>query len=131
MRTGDAGYARTEPDGRISLRARVISLDGKTVLDVHEWAANLVSPSGPRPPQPCSARAPVTCSACQPTTHGLRAWPNSAPGPAWLADRDVADQSAVTSRCTSIVAIARSQETQRNSYRLVRCADPSRKRDPS
>ncbi|MFC7530526.1 hydroxymethylbilane synthase [Actinoplanes sp. GCM10030250] len=33
-----AGYARTEPDGRISLRARVISLDGKTVLDAHEWA---------------------------------------------------------------------------------------------
>ncbi|MDR7276834.1 hydroxymethylbilane synthase [Catenuloplanes atrovinosus] len=38
-----AGYARTEPDGRISLRARVISLDGKTVLDVHEWAADPVT----------------------------------------------------------------------------------------
>ncbi|MEV6299217.1 hydroxymethylbilane synthase [Actinoplanes sp. NPDC051861] len=37
-----AGYARTEPDGRISLRARVISLDGKTVLDVHEWASDPV-----------------------------------------------------------------------------------------
>ncbi|WP_328464883.1 hydroxymethylbilane synthase [Actinoplanes sp. NBC_00393] len=37
-----AGYARTEPDGRISLRARVISLDGKTVLDAHEWAADPV-----------------------------------------------------------------------------------------
>ncbi|MEV4279401.1 hydroxymethylbilane synthase [Actinoplanes xinjiangensis] len=36
------GYARTEPDGRISLRARVISLDGKTVLDAHEWAADPV-----------------------------------------------------------------------------------------
>ncbi|GAA1600575.1 hydroxymethylbilane synthase [Actinoplanes couchii] len=36
------GYARTEPDGRISLRARVISLDGKTVLDAHEWAADSV-----------------------------------------------------------------------------------------
>ncbi|GLY00777.1 MULTISPECIES: hydroxymethylbilane synthase [Actinoplanes] len=35
-----AGYARTEPDGRISLRARVISLDGKTVLDAHEWATD-------------------------------------------------------------------------------------------
>ena len=38
-----AGYARTEPDGRISLRARVISLDGKTVLDVHEWASDPVT----------------------------------------------------------------------------------------
>jgi hydroxymethylbilane synthase len=38
-----AGYAHTEPDGRISLRARVISLDGKTVLDVHEWAADPVT----------------------------------------------------------------------------------------
>jgi hydroxymethylbilane synthase len=36
------GYARTEPDGRISLRARVISLDGKTVLDAHEWASDPV-----------------------------------------------------------------------------------------
>jgi hydroxymethylbilane synthase len=36
------GYARTEPDGRISLRARVISLDGKTVLDAHEWAPDPV-----------------------------------------------------------------------------------------
>ncbi|MEV0896450.1 hydroxymethylbilane synthase [Actinoplanes sp. NPDC049802] len=36
------GYARTEPDGRISLRARVISLDGKTVLDAHEWATDPV-----------------------------------------------------------------------------------------
>jgi hydroxymethylbilane synthase len=38
-----AGYARTEPDGRISLRARVISLDGKIVLDVHEWATDPVT----------------------------------------------------------------------------------------
>ena len=37
------GYARTEPDGRISLRARVISLDAKTVLDVHEWATDPVT----------------------------------------------------------------------------------------
>ncbi|MEV6597093.1 hydroxymethylbilane synthase [Actinoplanes sp. NPDC051346] len=29
--------ARTEPDGRLHLRARVIGLDGKDVLDVHEW----------------------------------------------------------------------------------------------
>jgi hydroxymethylbilane synthase len=36
------GYARTEPDGRISLRARVVSLDGKTVLDAHEWASDPV-----------------------------------------------------------------------------------------
>ncbi|RAK40558.1 hydroxymethylbilane synthase [Actinoplanes lutulentus] len=35
-----AGYARIEPDGRIGLRARVISLDGKTVLDAHEWATD-------------------------------------------------------------------------------------------
>lgn len=32
-----AGYARTEPDGRISLHARVLTRDGKTVLDAHEW----------------------------------------------------------------------------------------------
>lgn len=37
------GYAHTEPDGRISLRARVISLDAKTVLDVHEWATDPVT----------------------------------------------------------------------------------------
>ncbi len=37
-----AGYARTEPDGRIGLRARVLSLDGKTVLDAHEWATDPV-----------------------------------------------------------------------------------------
>ncbi|MDR7327962.1 MULTISPECIES: hydroxymethylbilane synthase [Catenuloplanes] len=35
--------ARTEPDGRLSLRARVISLDGKTVLDVHEWASDPIT----------------------------------------------------------------------------------------
>ncbi|MQY10986.1 Porphobilinogen deaminase [Streptomyces sp. RB5] len=33
-----AGYAYTEPDGRLSLRARVFSPDGKTILDAHEWA---------------------------------------------------------------------------------------------
>jgi hydroxymethylbilane synthase len=38
-----AGYAHTEPDGRISLRARVISLDGKNVLDVHEWATDPIT----------------------------------------------------------------------------------------
>lgn len=38
-----AGHARTEPDGRIGLRARVISLDGKVVLDAHEWAADPVT----------------------------------------------------------------------------------------
>ncbi|MFJ3900233.1 hydroxymethylbilane synthase [Streptomyces sp. NPDC090025] len=32
-----AAFARTEPDGRISLRARVFSLDGKDVVDAHEW----------------------------------------------------------------------------------------------
>lgn len=32
-----AALARTEPDGRIGLRARVISPDGKTVADAHEW----------------------------------------------------------------------------------------------
>ncbi|MCX5068217.1 hydroxymethylbilane synthase [Micromonospora lupini] len=35
-----AALARTEPDGRLGLRARVLSLDGKTVLDAHEWAAD-------------------------------------------------------------------------------------------
>lgn len=37
------GYARTEPDGRISLRGRVISLDGKHVVDAHEWATDPVT----------------------------------------------------------------------------------------
>lgn len=32
-----AGYAQSEPDGRLSLRARVFSPDGKRVLDAHEW----------------------------------------------------------------------------------------------
>lgn len=34
------GYARTEPDGRLSLHGRVMSLDGKTILDVHEWGTD-------------------------------------------------------------------------------------------
>ncbi|WP_405429011.1 FAD-dependent oxidoreductase [Micromonospora sp. NBC_00617] len=38
-----AALARTEPDGRLGLRARVLSLDGKTVLDAHEWAADPVT----------------------------------------------------------------------------------------
>jgi len=36
-----AGLARAERDGRLSLRARVFSPDGKTVLDAHEWAGPL------------------------------------------------------------------------------------------
>ena len=36
-----AGYARAERDGRLSLRARVFSPDGKTMLDAHEWAGPL------------------------------------------------------------------------------------------
>lgn len=36
-----AGYAHAERDGRLSLRARVFSSDGKTVLDAHEWAGPL------------------------------------------------------------------------------------------
>ncbi|MFJ7127479.1 hydroxymethylbilane synthase [Streptomyces sp. NPDC098101] len=32
-----AAFARTEPDGRIGLRARVFSPDGKEVVDAHEW----------------------------------------------------------------------------------------------
>jgi hydroxymethylbilane synthase len=36
-----AGYGRAERDGRLSLRARVFSPDGKTVLDAHEWAGRL------------------------------------------------------------------------------------------
>lgn len=31
-----AGYTHSEPDGRLSLRATVFSLDGKTLLDAHE-----------------------------------------------------------------------------------------------
>ncbi|MGA5699116.1 hydroxymethylbilane synthase [Peterkaempfera bronchialis] len=38
-----AGLARAERDGRLSLRARVFSPDGKTVLDAHEWAGPLDS----------------------------------------------------------------------------------------
>jgi hydroxymethylbilane synthase len=36
-----AGFASAERDGRLSLRARVFSPDGKTVLDAHEWAGPL------------------------------------------------------------------------------------------
>ncbi|MFB4262376.1 hydroxymethylbilane synthase [Nonomuraea sp. GTA35] len=36
-----AGYGRAGRDGRLSLRARVFSPDGKTVLDAHEWAGPL------------------------------------------------------------------------------------------
>lgn len=36
-----AGYAKAEPDGRLSLRGRVFSPDGKQVLDAHEWAGSL------------------------------------------------------------------------------------------
>ncbi|WP_433120282.1 hydroxymethylbilane synthase [Micromonospora sp. CA-246542] len=38
-----AALARTEHDGHLSLRARVISLDGKTVLDAHEQAADPIA----------------------------------------------------------------------------------------
>jgi hydroxymethylbilane synthase len=36
-----AGYARAEEDGRLSLRARVFTPDGKRVLTAHEWAGAL------------------------------------------------------------------------------------------
>ncbi|MFF2042314.1 hydroxymethylbilane synthase [Kitasatospora sp. NPDC058170] len=36
-----AGYAKAEPDGRLSLRGRVFSPDGKRILDAHEWAGSL------------------------------------------------------------------------------------------
>ncbi|MEU9043874.1 MULTISPECIES: hydroxymethylbilane synthase [unclassified Kitasatospora] len=36
-----AGYAKAEPDGRLSLRGRVFTPDGKRVLDAHEWAGVL------------------------------------------------------------------------------------------
>lgn len=36
-----AGYAKAERSGRLSLRARVFSPDGKTILDAHEWAGPL------------------------------------------------------------------------------------------
>ncbi|WP_042367312.1 hydroxymethylbilane synthase [Streptacidiphilus neutrinimicus] len=36
-----AGYARAEQDGRLSLRARVFTPDGKRVLEAHEWAGAL------------------------------------------------------------------------------------------
>lgn len=35
-----AGFATTESDGRLSLRAKVFSLDGKIVLDAHEWGTD-------------------------------------------------------------------------------------------
>ncbi|WP_030057001.1 MULTISPECIES: hydroxymethylbilane synthase [Streptomyces] len=36
-----AGYAKAEKDGRLSLRGRVFTPDGKRVLDAHEWAGAL------------------------------------------------------------------------------------------
>ncbi|MEV5601588.1 hydroxymethylbilane synthase [Streptomyces sp. NPDC052299] len=36
-----AGFARVEGNGELSLRARVFSPDGKTVLNAHEWAGRL------------------------------------------------------------------------------------------
>jgi hydroxymethylbilane synthase len=36
-----AGYARAERSGDLSLRARVFTPDGKTVLNAHEWAGPL------------------------------------------------------------------------------------------
>ncbi|MFF4388561.1 hydroxymethylbilane synthase [Streptomyces sp. NPDC001552] len=36
-----AGYAKVERGGELSLRACVFSLDGKTVLNAHEWAGPL------------------------------------------------------------------------------------------
>lgn len=36
-----AGYARAEGGDALSLRARVFSPDGKTVLNAHEWAGRL------------------------------------------------------------------------------------------
>ncbi|MFJ8626094.1 hydroxymethylbilane synthase [Kitasatospora sp. NPDC093550] len=36
-----AGYAKAEADGRLSLRGRVFTPDGKRVLDAHEWAGAL------------------------------------------------------------------------------------------
>ncbi|MFF2078870.1 hydroxymethylbilane synthase [Kitasatospora sp. NPDC058162] len=36
-----SGFARAEADGRLSLRGRVFTPDGKRVLDAHEWAGVL------------------------------------------------------------------------------------------
>jgi hydroxymethylbilane synthase len=36
-----SGYAKAEADGRLSLRGRVFTPDGKRVLDAHEWAGVL------------------------------------------------------------------------------------------
>jgi len=36
-----AGYAKAESDGRLSMRGRVFSPDGKRILDAHEWAGSL------------------------------------------------------------------------------------------
>lgn len=36
-----AGYAKAERDGRLSLRGRVFSPDGKRIMDAHEWAGSL------------------------------------------------------------------------------------------
>ncbi|WP_042397939.1 hydroxymethylbilane synthase [Streptacidiphilus carbonis] len=38
-----AAFATTEHDGRLSLRARVFSPDGKTTLDAHEWDRNALA----------------------------------------------------------------------------------------
>ncbi|MEZ0093815.1 hydroxymethylbilane synthase [Streptacidiphilus sp. EB129] len=38
-----SAYAGTEPDGRLSLRARVFSPDGKVCLDAHEWDRNAMA----------------------------------------------------------------------------------------
>lgn len=56
-----AGYARAERDGRLSLRARVFSPDGKTVLDAHEWAGPWTPPpSGRRSRWHCCGRVPAS-----------------------------------------------------------------------
>jgi hydroxymethylbilane synthase len=36
-----AGYARSERNGELSLRAKVFSPDGKVILNAHEWAGRL------------------------------------------------------------------------------------------
>ncbi len=52
-----AGYARVERNGDLSLRAKVFTPDGKTVLNAHEWAYRWTPPPwAHRSRSPCSGR---------------------------------------------------------------------------
>ncbi len=54
-----AGLASSQPDGRLTLRATVFSLDGKTSIEAEETgSASDRSCSEPPSPSPCYGRAP-------------------------------------------------------------------------